>query len=115
ARSAAGVAWASIACGAVLWVAIVIDRVFRVRPPHVGWLLWGGVGAAALAALVYAIVRRPTRHDAAVAIDQKLSLKEKFSTALYARPLGDEFAQAAVRDAERTADNVSLHKRFPLE
>src|SRR5439155_13589817 len=35
-------------------------------------------------------------------------------TALYARPSRDPFAQAAVRDAERTAENVSLHKRFPL-
>ena len=36
---------------------------------------------------------------AAVAIDARLSLKEKFSTALYARPIKDPFAQAVVKDA----------------
>jgi hypothetical protein len=114
-RFVGALAWASLVYAALLWVGIVIDRVFRVRPPHVGWVLWGAAGAGVLAALIYAIVRRPTPHQAAVAIDEKLALKEKFSTALYARPLTDPFAQAAVRDAERTADNVSLHKRFPLE
>jgi hypothetical protein len=61
------------------------------------------------------MIKRPSAEAAAVAIDERLALKEKFSTALYVRPLKDPFAQAAVRDAERTADNVSLHKRFPVE
>ena len=47
-------------------------------------------------------------------IDEVLGLKEKYSTALYARSLADPFAQASVRDAERAADEVSLYNRFPL-
>jgi hypothetical protein len=47
-------------------------------------------------------------------IDEVLGLKEKFSTALYARTLADPFAQASVRDAERAAEEVTLYKRFPL-
>lgn len=108
-------AWTSVFWAAAIWVGIVVDRVFRVHPPHVAWFIWGGLGAMAVVSLIYAMVRRPTAHEAAVAIDDKLALKEKFSTALYARPLNDPFAQAAVKDAEVTADNVSLHKRFPLE
>ena len=98
-----------------LWVGLVVDRVFHWRPPRVAWWMWGGAGAAMVGAVVFAIVRRPSRHEAAVFIDERLALKEKFSTALFARPMsGDPFAQAAVKDAERTAENVSLHKRFPL-
>ena len=52
----------------------------------------------------YAIWRRPTKYQAAVAIDEKLSLQEKFSTALYIRPSSDPFAAAAVQDAEQTAE-----------
>src|SRR5262249_26275545 len=67
-------------------------------------LWWLGAGAAALvAAVIYAVVRRPNTHDAAIAIDERLGLKEKFSTALAMRTVTDPFAQAAVRDAEYTA------------
>ena len=98
-----------------LWIGVIIDRVFQWRPPQHVWWLWGGVGAGALGAILYAVIRRPGRHEAAVFIDERLALKEKFSTALFARPLADDpFAQAAVKDAERTGENVSLHKRFPL-
>src|SRR5687768_6920023 len=114
-RFVQALAWATLAFLAVLWVGIIVERVFHVRPPRVMIWIWSGLGAAVLAAIVYALVKRPTRHDAAVAIDEKLALKEKFSTALFARQLNDPFADAAVKDAERTADNVSLHKRFPLE
>lgn len=99
----------------LLWVGIIVDRLVQWRPPRSHWWVWGGAGAALLGALIYGVLRRPSRHEAAVFIDERLALKEKFSTALFARPLGDDpFARAAVVDAERTAENVSLHKRFPL-
>src|SRR4051812_44021474 len=108
-------AWASLAYAGAVWIGLLINKIFRVRPMHLSIWLWGGVGAAVVASMVYAFMRRPTAREAAIAIDQKLALKEKFSTALYVRPMNDPFAQAAVKDAERTAENVSLHKRFPLE
>jgi hypothetical protein len=108
-------AWSTLMLVGLIWLGILIDRFFHVRPPRYLIWIWGGLGASVLAALVYALIRRPSRHDAAVAIDEKLALKEKFSTALFARALDDPFAQAAVKDAERTAENVSLHKRFPLQ
>src|SRR3954466_15789286 len=107
-------AWATLGLGVVACVAILVDRLFLLRLPHPPRFLLGGFIAAVIGALGYAIYRRPSGHDAAVAIDEKLALKEKFSTAMYVRDSADPFAQAAVRDAERTADNVSLHKRFPL-
>ncbi|MGD0542765.1 MAG: hypothetical protein ABSB33_14725, partial [Tepidisphaeraceae bacterium] len=68
-----------------------------------------------LGAWISSIVRRPSADAAAVKIDEALGMKEKFSTALYARPLNDPFAQAAVRDAEAAAMRVSLYNRFPLK
>ncbi len=107
-------AWTSLAYVALVWLAIVVDRVIQLRLPRQGWWMLGGASAAILVALIYAIWRRPSAKDAAVAIDDRLALKEKFSTALYVRSLSDPFAKAAVLDAERTAENVSLNKRFPL-
>ena len=97
------------------WAALIVDKLVRYRPPHAKWFVLSGIAACALSGIIYALIRRPTKLEAAVAIDEKLGLKEKFSTALFARKMDDAFAQAAVKDAERAAGNVSLHKRFPLE
>src|SRR5215470_16513329 len=78
-------AWAAVVFAAAVWVGVLVDRFAHVRPPHLKWVLWGGVAACGLAALIWSLIRRPTAHEAAVAIDERLALKEKFSTALYAR------------------------------
>ncbi len=106
--------WTTLAFLAALWLGILIDRLFQVHPPKAMAFVWAGIGAAIFAAFIYSILRKPTSHEAAVAIDERLGLKEKFSTALFIRHNNDPFAIAAVRDAEQTADNVSLHKQFPL-
>jgi hypothetical protein len=108
-------AWAGILFGIVVLLTIVVIRLTQFHLPRPAIWFWGGLGAAAVAGVVYAMARRPSARHAAVAIDEKLALKEKFSTALYLRPSKDPFAAAAVRDAERTAEQVSLHKRFPVE
>lgn len=109
------VGWTLLVYAGAAVAAALVHKLFAWNPPG-GWIPWAGGGAGVAVGLgaAWAIIRRPTPHMAAVAIDEKLSLKEKFSTALYARDQKDAFAQASVRDAERTADTVSLHKRFPL-
>jgi hypothetical protein len=108
-------AWSLLAFGVLVWVYLLVWKIFAVSLPRPWMFFWIGLSASVISAAGYAFLRRPTRHQAAVAIDEKLSLKEKFSTALYIRPSTDPFAAAAVRDAERTADNVSLHNQFPLK
>ncbi len=117
ARFIEALAKATLVFAAAVWVAILVDKLFRVRPPQYQIWLWSGLGATVLAAIIYAIVRRPSRSAAAVAIDQKLALKEKISTALYVRPSNDPFALAAVRDAEQTAEKVVIDywRHFPMK
>jgi hypothetical protein len=108
-------AWSLLIYGVMVWVTILANKLFGLRLPRVSVFFFSGLGVSVAAAVAYALWHRPTRHEAAVAIDEKLQLKEKFSTALYVRPSSDPFAAAAVRDAEHTADNVSLYKQFPLK
>ena len=108
-------AWSLLAYGVVVWVAILVHKFFAVHLPRPWVFFFSGLGAAVAVAVGYALLKRPTRHEAAVAIDEKLNLKEKFSTALYVRPSSDPFAAAAVRDAEHTAESVSLYRQFPLK
>lgn len=96
-------------------IVILGQRVLDRALAHSALLFWIGVGAAALAATIYSFVRRPSSEAAAVRIDDALGLKEKFSTALYARPINDPFARAAVLDAEQSAHSVSLSRRFPVK
>jgi hypothetical protein len=102
---------------ALVLLAVLVDRFFWVDLPRQMVWFWATAAAAVLASIIHAMMRRPTPHQAAAMIDDKLGLNEKFSTAMYARTLGsstDPFMLAAIRDAERTADNVSLHRRFPI-
>jgi hypothetical protein len=75
---------------------------------------WIALAIAFIAPAIYAFLRRPSKHQAAVAIDEQLGLKEKFSTALYVRSSEDPFAAATVRDAEAAASGANLHRQFPI-
>jgi hypothetical protein len=110
-----GLVWSLLALAAVVWTAIMIGRLVQLHLPRPERWLLIGVSAAAISGWAFMLWRRPTDKQAAVAIDERLALKEKFSTALFARQLSDPFALAAVRDAEQTAEGVSLQKRFPVE
>lgn len=107
-------AWVAMGLGAVVLIAILAERVLDRQIAHALIFLAAGAGLTLLGTFIYSLIVRPTADQAAMKIDEVLGLKEKFSTALYARSLSDPFAQASVRDAERTAEEVSLYKRFPL-
>src|SRR5687767_7047362 len=86
-----------LATSAFVLAVLVLLTILLQRALHVGIpreALWIGVGLVVLVAIIFAVLNRPTREAAAVAIDQKLSLKEKFSTALHVRGMADPFAQA---------------------
>lgn len=106
----------SVAYAAVIWIAVLMDRVFVLRLPRPMTWFYSGLGAIVVTALAFAIHRRPSARAAAVPIDQKLGLKEKISTALFIRPSNDPFALAAVQDAEQSAQQVvlRLNEHFPL-
>ncbi len=108
------IAWGLFAVSIGVVVAIVIGRVLQYYLPHAGLALLIATGLAGLAAAIVGVMRRPDSLHAAVMIDERLELKEKFSTALHLRGVNDPFAIAAVRDAEATANSVSLAGRFPI-
>lgn len=116
ARFLTGLGWTSFILAAAVLLAVAVDKVFQVRLPWQHIFLYCGIGLAVLFAFGYALLTRPDTLTAAVAIDQKLNLKEKYSTALQLRTSRDPFAQAAVRDAEVTAGNtiVQTRQHFPL-
>lgn len=108
-------AWATLILGVAVWMAVIAQKVFDRTLPYQGMWLWMGLAIAAGIAVVWSVLNRPSAPAVAIAIDEALGLKEKFSTALYVRPSDDPFARAVVVDAEAAAANVSLYGRFPLQ
>lgn len=107
-------AWAGIVYAIIVGAAVLIYKLVQLSLPHPDAWFWAGAGVTVAVSIAYALLQRPTPRQAAIAIDERLALKEKFSTALFARSSRDPFAMAAVRDAEQTADGVNLQRRFPI-
>src|SRR6185436_15770940 len=101
----------ALACGTL--AVIIVERIFHFGIPR--QTFWVGLGLLALIALVMTFMRSPSREIAAVQLDEKLDLKEKFSTALSVRAMQDPFAQAVVQDAENTAGRVRLDGHFGID
>lgn len=92
---------------------IAIERAFTPGLPELPAL----IGAAVLAlvmTLVGTYASRVNGLAAAVALDRAVGLKERVSTALVVARRPDEFSQAAVRDAERTAGSLHVPTHLPL-
>ena len=107
-------AWSLFAYAGVVWAVILVNKLVQLYLPGQKVWFFAGLAVAVAVGVGYAIWRRQTRQHAAVAIDERLGLKEKFSTALHVRRSADPFAAAAVRDAEVTAERVHLQDKFPV-
>src|SRR5688500_18018618 len=77
--------WTLLAFAAAVLVGVAADRLLLARLPR--WETWFfvGLGTGLAGALAWSIYRRPSPRQAAVFIDDKLGLDEKFSTALFVR------------------------------
>ena len=108
-------AWVVACACTVLCLSVVVSRFFDFAiPPMLLLLAWAGA-LVGLISVILAAACSPSRHATAAKIDEVLKLQERYSTALYARGNRDEFAQAALSDAEHTANMVSIRKRFPMQ
>jgi hypothetical protein len=96
-----------------VWVAmLLVERALVIGLPIWHGLWMAGIVAAAIT-LIGTIIARIDALRAAVAIDHAAGLKERLSTALEVRRDADPFAQAAVRDAEKTAASVHVPTHVP--
>lgn len=109
-----GLGWSLAGLAGAAVAAVLFDRLFSLQLPHPAIWFWSALGAAVIFASLRLLVHRPSSQDAALAIDEHLFLKEKFSTALCVRNDPDPFAAAVVADAEATAVSVNLHGQFPV-
>src|SRR3954454_20394454 len=74
-------AWSSLVLAAGTLLAVIVQKLTQIFPETfpVKWVLIGGGVACLAVAIAWALVKKPTRQQAAAAIDERLKLKEKFS------------------------------------
>ncbi len=107
------VGWMLLLAAGILVPVILIDRLLAV-PLINGWFLGALGGILAVLVIVTSTRAWPDRMQAALEIDTRVKLKERFSTTLLLESSEDPFAQAACREARERAKGLDVHGHFPL-
>ena len=106
-------AMALITAGSIGAFAVLIEKFFAVEIIN----NWFAVGLAAICIAGVAVIyklRQPTRMYAALLIDERLELKERFSTTLMVEGSDDPFARAVQTEAKHKASGVKVEEHFPV-
>lgn len=102
-----------LCAGLAAVAAVLIERFFAVGIIN-KWTLWSAavVGMTALGVLWYR--RIPSRLQVSVQIDEKLELKERFSSTLALAESDDPFARATCEQSHEMAEYIQPATRFPV-
>jgi hypothetical protein len=103
---------AAVLAAAVVALALILADRSTLAPfvPWV-WVIPALIGASLVGAMALWMRGRSTELHVALAVDERLDLREKLSTALHCRSREDVFAQAAIDDAVRTARDPRTRER----
>lgn len=101
----------ALIAGVLILLALVMDRLGGATVLPWMWVMPMVVGAAALITLRMWMVARRNQLQVAVAVDERLDLDEKLSTALHCAKRTDAFALAAIDDAVTTARDAGVRER----
>ena len=99
--------------GVVAAVAILVQRLLALAivTPVVLWVFWG---IAAGVVLLLWFLRLPNRMQASLLLDERLGLRERFSTTLALAQSDDPFAKAARSESLAAIQRADLRGHFPI-
>lgn len=99
--------------GVLAGLVVLVQRLLAVviLSPLVLWVFWGVVGVVVL---FLWLVRLPSRMEVSLLLDERLGLRERFSTTLALANSDDPFAQAARAESLAVVQRVSLRGHFPI-
>ncbi len=99
--------------GGVIALAALIERLFAV-PVLMSWVIWGLLGIAVAIALLLWFFGLPSRMQASLLLDERLKLRERFSTTLALASCDDPFARAACAESMQRIEAADLRGHFPI-
>ena len=115
--------WTLLACFSICFVGLLIPKIWHIEWSSAagperwtwGWSI-GSLLAALLVATWIAWIRKPSRIQAAVEIDQRYHLRERCSSALAIADAERQSpaGQALIQDAQKQVDRIDLRDHFPV-
>lgn len=107
-------AWSLLLAGIIAAAVVVVGERLLAWWVTPGWS-WGILlGAAGVVSVVLWLRKWPGRMQAALLIDERLKIQERFSSALALAGDPNPFARAACDDARQTAERVNMKGHFPI-
>jgi len=101
------------AAGVVAVLIVLAEQLLaaEVINPLSAWIFFGG---AAFWILLLWVINQPSRVQASLVLDERLKLRERFSTTLAFADSKDPFAEAARKEARERAKQMKLAGHFPI-
>ncbi len=102
------------AAGVIGVLAVLAERLLALSVIN-SLTLWTFFALAIALTLLFWLINQPSRMQAALLLDQRLKLNERFSTTIAMAKSKDPFAQAACREARQAAQHISPERYFPIK
>jgi len=99
--------------GGVFAVAVLVERLLALNVTN-RWTPWVILGAGVLGIAWLCILKRLNPMQAALLIDERLRLQERFSTSLALQDSRDPFVSAARTEAKEKAPGLEVGSYFPI-
>ncbi len=103
-----------IAGGGVFAAAILVERLLALNILN-RWMPWVVLVAAVLGILLLCVLKRFDLMQAALLIDERLSLHERYSTFLALRDSNDPFISAARTEIKEKISGLDVCRHFPIQ
>ena len=102
-----------LVAGAAAAVAVVCERALGVRLITLPYAAAMAACGAAAIGLIW-LLKRPTKAEVALLVDERVALRERFSTTLAMAASADPFAAAAREECYARAEKVDVSPHFPV-
>jgi hypothetical protein len=79
------------------------------------WISWSYIGISAVSIAFLWVFKYPRRKQVSLLVDERLKLRERFSTTLALSGSDNPFAQAACREARERAKLIRIDEHFPVK
>ena len=99
--------------GIIAVLNILIDRLLALSIIKF-WTVWSFWAVAIVVVLMLWLLRQPSRMQVSLLLDDRLKLRERFSTTIALADSKDPFANAARMEACATAQRISPQGHFPI-
>jgi len=100
--------------GLVILFAILCERLAAL-PVIQPWVVWTLVIASAALVATSCLLNRPSAMHACLLLDERLGLKERFSTVQVLKHSQDPFAVAACQESRHSAEHADIKRHFPIK